>query len=358
MDVKEKSPICEIEPSTVVDKPKIVNPILINNRDPKTFGCIDWTPYLVPQAVEIPEPESVLRIQELPIFTKKSLSLLIAKAKQGKTTFATWAIARALDNMEVLWVDTEQGLWYSSRTQHWILRQAGMDTCGNLKYLDLKAVNTANRVAIIEDILSTHTFDIVVIDGIRDCLVDFNSPEHSNALVDDLMRWAEIYNCHIINVLHENKGSEHARGHLGSELTNKSEVVIRVSTNDNREVCIEPVYCRGEPFEPFALGRDADGIPYLIEGWKAKDSKQKSTPSISDLELYELFKDILPIGTSLKYGELTTRVKMLHTSRHFKIGTNKAKELLTKGKMEKWLIQGEGAQAPYSIGEYYPEFLT
>ena len=45
------------------------------------------------------------------------------------------------------------------------------------------------------------------------------------------LKWTEDYNIHIVVVLHENPGSDKARGHIGTELMNKAETVIALEVD-------------------------------------------------------------------------------------------------------------------------------
>src|SRR5690606_29945484 len=109
-----------------------------------------------------------------------------------------------------------------------------------------------------------------IIDGSRDLVFDINSPEESTIISGQFMRWAEVYDCHIMTVLHVNKGDGNARGHLGTELMNKSETVIKVDLNKDEGGRIEctPEFTRSEPFSPFAFDRDDHGIPHIIEDFE------------------------------------------------------------------------------------------
>lgn len=223
---------------------------------------------LIPQGVEVPKPETVFDLEGIPVFTKKSISTVIAKAKAGKTTVTAWIMAQVIKSeLDVLWLDTEQGLYYGSRTQFWILSIVGRPESEFLKFYDLKIYDPSERIMIIETLIAEIKPDIIVIDGIRDLVFDINSPEEATTSVGNLMRWAELHNCHILTIIHQNKGDGHARGHLGSELINKSESVLKVTQNDALEIVVEPEFTRGLPFNSIAFTRDDNGIPVLIENW-------------------------------------------------------------------------------------------
>lgn len=224
--------------------------------------------HVIPQGIEVPKPESIFELSGIPVFTKKSISTLIGKAKSGKTTATAWMVAQCLNGgLTVLWIDTEQGEYYGSRTQYWVLSIAGMDTCPNLTYMDLKTLKPPDRTNIIEEAIKMYTPDMVVVDGIRDLVFDINDPEEATIVVGNMMRWAEEYDIHVLSILHQNKGNEHARGHLGAEMTNKSETVIKVDMDDDRNVVCQPEFTRSEPFQPFAFARDSYGMPVLIDGY-------------------------------------------------------------------------------------------
>ena len=79
-----------------------------------------------------------------------------------------------------------------------------------------------------EAIYRTENVGLVVIDGIRDMVYDINSSSESTKVISLLMTWTGERNIHIHTILHQNKGDEHARGHIGTELSNKAETVLQV----------------------------------------------------------------------------------------------------------------------------------
>lgn len=254
----------------------------------KTIGDI-CDEALIPQGIDIPKPESVFSLDGIPVFTKKSLSTLTGKAKSGKTTCTAWVMAQAINQkLSVLWIDTEQGQYYGSRTQFWVLSISGQSISHYLKFYDLKIHNPTIRTQILQHLIETITPDIVVIDGIRDLVFDINSAEEATNTTGNLMRLADIFNCHILSIIHQNKANDHLRGHLGTEMVNKSETVIRVSQNEQKLIVCEPEFTRGEDFRPFAFERDGAGMPLIV------DYQPKITSSESNA------KKIMPIDVDNK----------------------------------------------------------
>lgn len=310
---------------------------------------------LIPQGVEIPKPDLVFGINGIPVFTKKSISTLIGRAKSGKTTVTAWVVSQSIRNdINVLWLDTEQGLYYGSRTQHWVLSMSGLQGSDNLQFYDLKTFSPSKRVEMIELIIKEFKPDLVVVDGIRDLVFDINNPEEATIRTGDLMRWADQYDCHIMNILHQNKGNEHARGHLGTEMINKSETVIKVEQNEDKLIVCTPEFTRSEPFETFAFDRNEHGMPQLVEGFAGKISttvgkSAKRNIDPTDLAYASVHPDIIDKAFSkseyLKYNDLVQNIKYYFQLNGVEMGRNKAIEFVTH-----YMMMGIIWQNPYVKG--------
>ena len=61
---------------------------------------------------------------------------------------------------------------------------------------------------------------------------DINSPSESTKVISLLMTWTGERHIHIHTILHQNKGDENARGHIGTELSNKAETVLQVEKDE------------------------------------------------------------------------------------------------------------------------------
>lgn len=273
---------------------------------------------IVPQGVDIPKPDPIFTMSGIPILTKKSLSLLKGQAKSGKTTVTAWITANIIkEGINVAWFDTEQGLYYASRTQYWVLSIAGIDRCDNLTTYDLKVYSPRERIEMIGRVIEDTTPDLVIIDGVRDLIYDINSPEESTLISTELMRWADQFNCHILNIIHENKGSSHARGHLGSEMSNKAELVMKVSKTDDGQTVCEPEFSRGEPFEAFAFERDGYGIPVLVSYRQDIKTGESNAKGIKPTDIggdthWEIVSKVFEIHAEISYSDLQVEVRRVY----------------------------------------------
>lgn len=302
---------------------------------------------IIPQDKEIPKPEIVFGMDDIPMFTKKSVSTLIGKAKSGKTTCTAWIVSKILSGgATVLWLDTEQGEYYGSRTQHWILKIAGLDHCPTLFYADLKEHLPDVRNKIVEQLIDLKKPDLVIIDGVRDLVYDINMMDQATITVGMLMKLASHNDCHILCILHQNKGNEHARGHLGTELINKSETVVQVSLDDNKLTVCEAVFTRGQPFTPFAFDRDAYGMPVLVN-YIAKlntgETGRKATLPIDIAKAthYETIERAFGENIKMPYGEIVTAIGASFEYFGMKMGITKSKSFVQFYLQQRYILKAE-----------------
>lgn len=89
---------------------------------------------------------------------------------------------------------------------------------------------------------------IIVLDGFSDLIHNTNDPDESALCVRWLHDLAQRFQCVIVGVIHANEGSENvrSRGHLGAQLTRKSESVLSFSKSDNVVQCFS-VKARNAP---------------------------------------------------------------------------------------------------------------
>ena len=315
----------------------------------------------------------VLLINNSAIGTFGNFSATIGKAK-SKKTFRVIAIVACVisgtkilnytsnlpsNKKKVLYIDTEQGRFHCRKVMDRIQKLAAISTDKfdeQVDFLSLRSHSTPNRIKIIEAaIKNTPELGFVVIDGIRDLAYDINSPSEATILISLLMTWSEEYSIHIHIVLHQNKGDNNARGHLGTELNNKAESVLQVArdTNNDEISIVSPVYIRDKDFENFAFLIDSNGLPELVDDFENGDLK--SARGIDFIEILEsnhrvALEKIFESKTELKYGELIDLLKKNYLTIGYDFGMNKIKGLLTFLKNKKMIIQEK------QIYTYNPNF--
>ena len=242
-------------------------------------------PYIVDMSRDLPEEQPIISIDGCCICSRGNISAICGEAKSKKTFLASALVASAMAipldklnnfksvdkdmNINVLWVDTEQGERHVRRVIDRISEMTGAKMGGlvsepRLMTLSLRELSPMDRYQVMMEAVKRYPFDLIVIDGIADLQNNTNDLEESDALVGLLMSLSTKTNTHILCVLHTNPGSDKARGHLGSSLQRKAETVIFVHRNGECSV-VEPQFCRNEPFERFAFRVSEEGIPEMCD---------------------------------------------------------------------------------------------
>ncbi len=235
------------------------------------------------------EPPPLINCCNQLILSRGNIGAIIGKPKAFKT-FLTSAIVASIEsetlNFEadeavkrILVIDTEQSKAHAHKVLKRIYRMCGWNPekdDDRVAMIALREYSIHERLQAVLTAISTYFPDVVIIDGIRDLVKDFNSIEESSELIGLLMMLSTNYNCGIICILHQNKADSNARGHLGSELCHKSEVVMQV-VNDKGIATVSPVHCRNREFEEFSFRINHEALPELCEPPKvcAKTDKLK-----------------------------------------------------------------------------------
>lgn len=328
----------------------------------------------------IPPPEIAWEIrdddsEEFKILgTHGNFSLVKGKAKSKKSFFINMAIAAAVgkeilqnklrsplkdDFNQVLYFDTEQSKYHVQRAVKNVCAQICVEVPPNLNTYGLRKLSPSDRLKLIEHaIKTTPKLGFVVIDGIRDLITSINDEAEASAMSTNLLNWTEVYNIHIIVVLHENPGSDKARGHLGTELTNKAETVIAIEVNkhDHKVSFVRAGFCRNESFKPFAFRITDDGLPKIIEDYDVEVKAKKKgfdVLKLSSEEKFQLLNEVFKNGEEFRHGELVNQIRMVIVNKYKSTkggGQSKIKQLITESKNEGWIIQGANRH-PYTLGK-------
>ena len=251
---------------------------------------------------DVKAPETVLQIGEKPTFTRGNISCISGKAKSRKSfLIALFAGDLIKESCKVLLIDTEQGTYHITKSAQRILQLADIslfEKSNNLIVLTLREKDTKARRELTEQAIKYYTPDIVFIDGIRDLIYSINDEHEATEIINLLMRLSSEQNTHICSVLHENKGDNNTRGHIGTELMNKSETIISV-TKDGDLSKVEPKYCRNIDFETFYFRINENSLP------------EKATPEAMPTEKekkIKLYQNAFADKKQLSFNELVKYV--------------------------------------------------
>lgn len=295
---------------------------------------------------------------ECKICSLGDFSLVTGKAKSRKTFTITMALAAACTNIPILnkfighlpknqkrvvFFDTEQSTYHVQKVCKRIVKLIG-HVPDNFDGYSLRKFSPADRLAMIEAfIYNNEGLGFIVIDGVRDLVSSINDEVQSTFITSKLLKWSGERNIHIICILHQNKSDNNARGHIGTELVNKSETVLSV-TKDGDFSIVQVTESRDISPAPFSFKIDSDGLPMIADApiKKTKESKGKTQSNPIDITL-DIHKKILSAAfeqnNSPNYSELWKNIKVSFAGSGIPIGDNKAKEYLTFYEDNKFIVK-------------------
>ena len=317
------------------------------------------------------KPPVLISINGKRFSTEGNISMITGKAKSKKTFLNTAIAAAAISDKEilgfsnkgkkqkVLYFDTEQSSYDCWNVLDRIYKLSGTSNTEDLYYFPLKTFSPSDRLEIVGEIINDinfKDFNYIIIDGVRDLLKDFNSTEESFEVVTKLMKWTEELNKHILTVLHQNKANEFARGHLGSELTNKCETTVSVNKESDSYVStVNAEYIRGESFEPFSFKINNEGIPVACDR-PIKKSKQKINPEDFDIKQHlRILKEIYDSETQFSKNDLKMKIiKTWKEKFNFSFGDNVSRKFVDHLLYEEVLTdKGTSSRSSLCINDKY-----
>lgn len=312
-------------------------------------------------------PPEILTVDEITVATVGNFSASVGKPKSRKTFNVSAIVAALLSGKEVLhykaklpegkdkvlYVDTEQSRVHCFKVLHRILKMAGLPTdeeAAGLEFLMLREFTPQQRRNIIDMTLEVDkNIGFVVIDGIRDLINDINSSGESVDIINDLMRWTNIYNIHIHTVLHLNKSDDNTRGHIGTELNNKAETVMKVIKSEvNPNVSeVRPMITREKEFGNFAFRINEDGIPEDMPDYCGEEETRITFESITVSQHKESLDAVFAAGSIKGYNPLIDKLKEQYGNVGYKRGRTSFVACL-KHLMAKGIIVKEGREYKYN----------
>lgn len=270
--------------------------------------------HLIDLSKEYDELTFAIRIGRVGAISLGDIQAIKAKAKMGKTylvsVFAAAILSGAcvgvesdLRDAKVMFFDTEQNPRNTARVARRVHAMCGWNikmNNGRFRAYSLRDMDTTERLGYIKGEIERCRPNVIFIDGIRDLLIDFNDQLESTNLIQEMMTLSKNYNMAIVNVLHTNKGKDdnNMRGHLGTELVNKSSDVFSVQRTKEGVFNVEQTDSRNMPVDDFAFRLDDDGMP-------VKADFRNISQAVTDASVY--FSEILSEGRAMTRAELAQK---------------------------------------------------
>jgi len=269
---------------------------------------------------------------------------------------------------KILYIDTEQSKFHVKLGLSQIKEMLTEEHEHELNRMDVyqfDAVSTLQRLEYVKWLIYNTKPDFVVLDGISDLALDTNNLKEADELVTNLRIWATDNNCHICNVIHQNPNDVQTKmkGHLGTKLQDKSEIVIGVSVdkdNDTNRI-VQSLASRNRKPEPFEFTINENGVPnindYEVSNSKLLGKKSQKTEK-PDYQFFELLNIVFSkkVGeiNYYRYGELLTAIS-LEFENKFKegLGESASRKLLAKFIDNGWVLKtGEVKFSQYFLGDF------
>lgn len=304
----------------------------------------------ITSTTELPPMDFLFSLFGEPCFPRRELVAFTGRAKSGKTFVMSMLMALcavqdvlafrrlAPDRLRLLWYDTEQS---DNSTQDILLnrliplfrRAAGEEAAFPEELFDIfnvRNVDREKREAFLLAAIEYYQPDLVIIDGIRDLVGDINDGVVAQELIEKLMKTAQVNDCCIVCVLHQNKSGESRdpRGWLGTELLNKAfdvfateklmpQRIFKLEQLYTRKYDIEqtlwyevsdnglPVVCEAPPLPTYSSGMD-DSRPPLNDDYVIRHPDGQW-----EMDIVKLFTNAFAGYDTLTGEALRYRVKLL-----------------------------------------------
>lgn len=177
----------------------------------------------------------------------------------------------------ILWFDTEQDKYDTMCVLRRVHQMCAWDYAVDhpeFSIYNLRDVPADKRREAIRDAVRFLEPQVVFIDGVRDLVQSVNEEQECYSLINDFMSLTARHHCSIWCVLHVNPNSDKMRGHLGTELGNKTTDVFSVKktrdkASDRVTFSVEHVAARH---------RDVDGWTFEIQDFPG--SRLYSVPAM------------------------------------------------------------------------------
>ena len=197
------------------------------------------------------------------------ISLLVSAYQSGGNKF-TGTIKGHRRGRKIIHFDTEQGKFHCQKVFRRPVIMNDMQTDDNYHTYALRPMTPTERVEFIDYILFDKFNDdkigLVIIDGVADLLSDVNSMTETNFVVQKIMTWTAIKQCHILTIIHQNFGSDKPTGNLGSALEKKAETQIKLEKNEINKgwISVECKRSRNRSFDPFSFIVNDNILPEFV----------------------------------------------------------------------------------------------
>ena len=164
---------------------------------------------------------------------------------------------------------------------------------------------------------------------------------------------------HISTIIHQNKNDNNARGHLGTEIVNKSESVISVTRVKTVSV-VKAEYCRDKEFAPFAFTVDEQSaLPQIVPGYFVMDFEDAKSASRTNVKIMPdqhraVMEKVFSYQDEYGRTELEVQAKIQYEDAGLPSGNNSVKKSVTQCQNLKIIIKAgsHGSKGKYKLNKH------
>lgn len=217
------------------------------------------------------------RVEEDGVGFPGAMIVVSGEEKSMKSTLLTGIVAAAIKGgtvnnasfkkkCRVLWIDTEQPDFWFWRTIWKICVQAGIEQDHDMLHsYTVMHLLPNERVDKITRLIEALKPDVLIVDGIADCVWDSNDNKESMQFIDGKAKgWLRngVMGFYVIHENADKAGNGKMRGHIGSLLQRKCDAGIQARKTSESTIDVGNKLSRGARFETFQLNIGRAGILY------------------------------------------------------------------------------------------------
>jgi hypothetical protein len=292
------------------------------------------------------EEQVVLSIQSKIIGCLSSFVIYSGIPKSSKSTFMAITCASAFSNNDIFGIklnlpnDRKRIAYFDTESSEFdFYKQINkIKYFSNLENLPetfsafaFREDNPKEILTMVESFLITNTdTSVIILDGILDCLIDYNEVKESRELINWIKRITKKYNCLLLGVLHLGKKDMQTLGHFGSQSDRYAQSTLKIERNKEQNLfTLSSTFLRSsDDFAPINLTYN--------NGWYEVNASQNKPHTINDWGILEHKRCALNVlgGSEDSYENIVQYLKEMQG-----IGTNAAKGIVKKWIAEKIIVK-------------------
>lgn len=250
-------------------------------------------------------PPAIIWIDNSTIATLGNFSASTGKAKSKKTFNVSALVAASLAGKQVLnyrahlpegkrrilYVDTEQSRYHCHGAGTYSASgRASYHSRRKCDFICLREYSPTVRISVIDYALRQGKgYGLVIIDGIRDLMLDINSTSESVEVINKMMEWSSRYDLHYpLRAAPEQRGQQCTRPYrYGDEQQGGNQYWSSANATRIRlSVKSMPCISGKRGVQTFAFTVDDNGLPVIAEGHTFGDTpKPRQRTSFTELSI-------------------------------------------------------------------------